>query len=98
MDYALQPEDRTDGRRFEVGRFTQRLVSLEGELGAGDADELVFVLSGSGTASVGAYINYLEPSRALSSYYGTNYTRLRQLRTKFDPNGLFRGKYVIPAA
>ena len=26
-----------------------------------------------GTASVGAYINYLEPSRALSSYYGTNY-------------------------
>ncbi len=51
-----------------------------------------------GTASVGAYINYLEPSRALSSYYGTNYTRLRQLRTKFDPKGLFRGKYVIPAA
>ncbi len=51
-----------------------------------------------GSASVGGYINYLEPSRALSSYYGTNYTRLRQLRTKFDPTGLFRGKYVIPAA
>ncbi len=50
-----------------------------------------------GTASIGAYINYLEPSRSLSSYYGTNYTRLRQLRTKFDPKGLFKGKYVIPA-
>ena len=24
--------------------------------------------------------------------------RLRQLRTTYDPNGLFRGKYVIPAA
>ena len=51
-----------------------------------------------GSASVGAYINYLEPSRALSSYYGSNYARLRQLRTKFDPEGLFQGKYVIPAA
>ena len=51
-----------------------------------------------GTASIGGYINYPEPSRAMSSYYGANYTRLRQLRTKFDPKGLFRGKYVIPAA
>jgi FAD/FMN-containing dehydrogenase len=51
-----------------------------------------------GSASVGAYINYLEPSRPMSDYYGTNYARLRQLRTKYDPNGLFRGKYVIPAA
>jgi hypothetical protein len=51
-----------------------------------------------GTASVGGYINYLEPSRQLSSYYGSNYTRLRQLRTKYDPKGLFHGKYVISAA
>ena len=51
-----------------------------------------------GSASVGAYINYLEPSRPMSAYYGSNYSRLRQLRTKYDPNGLFRGKYVIPAA
>jgi hypothetical protein len=50
-----------------------------------------------GTASVGAYINYLEPARSISSYYGSNYTRLRQLRTTYDPKGLFRGKYVIPA-
>ena len=34
----------------------------------------------------------------MSAYYGSNYSRLRQLRTKYDPNGLFRGKYVIPAA
>jgi FAD/FMN-containing dehydrogenase len=51
-----------------------------------------------GSASVGAYINYLEPSRPISAYYGSNYARLRQLRTKYDPHGLFRGKYVIPAA
>ena len=51
-----------------------------------------------GSASVGAYINYLEPSRPMSAYYGSNYNRLRQLRTTYDPNGLFHGKYVIPAA
>ena len=43
-----------------------------------------------GSASVGAYINYLEPSRPMSAYYGSNYARLRQLRTKYDPAGLFR--------
>ncbi len=52
MDYALQPEERTDGRRFEVGVFTQRLVDLAGELGGHDADELVFVLNGTGTAEI----------------------------------------------
>jgi FAD/FMN-containing dehydrogenase len=51
-----------------------------------------------GSASIGAYINYLEPSRPMSAYYGPNYSRLRQLRTKYDPNGLFHGSYVIPAA
>lgn len=50
-----------------------------------------------GSASVGAYINYLEPSRPISAYYSSNYDRLRQLRTTYDPNGLFRGAYVIPA-
>jgi FAD/FMN-containing dehydrogenase len=49
-----------------------------------------------GSASVGAYINYLEPSRPISAYYGPNYSRLRQLRTRYDPNGLFHGRYVIP--
>lgn len=51
-----------------------------------------------GSASVGAYINYLEPSRPISAYYASNYTRLRQLRTTYDPNALFHGTYVIPAA
>jgi len=52
VDYALQPEETTDGRRFEVGVFTQRLVDLAGELGGHDADELVFVLNGTGTAEI----------------------------------------------
>jgi FAD/FMN-containing dehydrogenase len=47
-------------------------------------------------ASVGGYINYLEPGRSLSSYYGPNYARLRQLRRKYDPDRLLRGPYVIP--
>jgi hypothetical protein len=51
-----------------------------------------------GSASVGAYINYLEPARPLSAYYGSNYARLRRLRTTYDPHHLFHGKYVIPAA
>lgn len=54
MDYALQPDKRSDGRRFEVGVFTQRLVELDGELGGHEADELVFVLSGNGNATIGA--------------------------------------------
>jgi quercetin dioxygenase-like cupin family protein len=52
VDYALQPDDRTDGRRFEVGVFTQRLVPLSGELGGHGADELVFVLTGTGSAQI----------------------------------------------
>jgi len=74
MEYALQPEDRTDVRRFEVGPLTQRLVSLEGDLGGGDADELVFVLSGSGTASVGADERPLRPGISLFIPAGISWT------------------------
>lgn len=48
------------------------------------------------SASSGAYVNYLEPGRAISTYYGVNYAGLRRLRRKYDPDGLFRGPYVIP--
>jgi mannose-6-phosphate isomerase-like protein (cupin superfamily) len=53
MEYALQPDERRDGRLFAVGPFTQRLVALEGELGGHDADELLYVLEGSGSAEIG---------------------------------------------
>jgi mannose-6-phosphate isomerase-like protein (cupin superfamily) len=65
VDYALQPEDRTDGRRFEVGVFTQRLVPLSGELGGDDADELLFVLTGAGGAQIDGEERPLRPGISL---------------------------------
>jgi mannose-6-phosphate isomerase-like protein (cupin superfamily) len=74
VDYALQPEDRTDGRRFEVGAFTQRLLVLEGDLGGHDADELVFVLTGSGRADIDGEECPLRPGISLFIPAGTSWT------------------------
>lgn len=74
MDYALQPEDRTDGRRFEIGVFTQRLVRLTGELGGSDADELVFVLEGSGSAEIDGEAHALRAGISLFIPAGTAWT------------------------
>jgi quercetin dioxygenase-like cupin family protein len=74
VDYALQPEDRTDGRRFEVGVFTQRLMSVAGELGGHDADELVFVLNGTGSAQIGGDEPALRPGISLFIPAGTSWT------------------------
>jgi hypothetical protein len=38
-----------------------------------------------GTASVGAYVNYIESGVAPSRYFGTNLPRLRTIRAKYDP-------------
>ncbi len=74
MDYALQPDDRTDGRRFEVGVFTQRLVDLDGGFGGHDADELVFVLSGTGEAAIGGDDRPLGPGISVFIPAGTSWT------------------------
>ena len=74
MDYALQPEDQTDGRRFEVGVFTQRLVTLDGALGGEDADELVFVLSGTGSAEIDGAVRPLRTGMSLFIPAGTAWT------------------------
>jgi len=74
VDYALQPEDRTDGWRFEVGPFTQRLLSLHGALGGHDADELVFVLAGSGSASIAGAEHRLRSGVSLFVPAGTSWT------------------------
>jgi len=71
VDYALQPDDRSDGRRFEVGPFTQRIVTLAGELGADDADELVFVLAGEGSAELDGGARPLRPGISLFVPAGT---------------------------
>jgi mannose-6-phosphate isomerase-like protein (cupin superfamily) len=74
VDYALQPDERTDGRRFEVGVFTQRLVELDGELGGHDADELVFVLDGTGSAEIDGDEQPLRPGVSLFIPAGTAWT------------------------
>jgi FAD/FMN-containing dehydrogenase len=45
--------------------------------------------------SQGGYVNYLEPHRAVSSYYGANYARLRSIKASVDPNGFFTSPYAI---
>jgi quercetin dioxygenase-like cupin family protein len=65
MDYAIDAGERPDGRLFEVGLFTQRLVELTGEGGATDADELLYVLTGSGRLRVGGEEHPLSPGVAV---------------------------------
>jgi mannose-6-phosphate isomerase-like protein (cupin superfamily) len=71
VEYALQPEQGQDGRLFEVGPFTQRLVSLDGDLGGHDSDELVFVLEGAGSAEIGGDERPLRAGISLSIPAGT---------------------------
>lgn len=74
VEYARQPEEQVDGRLFDVGVFTQRLVHLAGELGGHDADELVFVLEGSGNAELEGEERPLRPGISLSIPAGTSWT------------------------
>jgi FAD/FMN-containing dehydrogenase len=46
-------------------------------------------------ASVGAYVNYLEPGRSVGSYYGRNLGRLRKVKARYDPSGFFRSRYTV---
>ena len=46
--------------------------------------------------SVGGYINYLEPGRKLSSYYGANYDRLVALNEQYDPHRVLNAAYSLP--
>lgn len=44
-------------------------------------------------AAAGRYVNYLgddEPGDPVAAAYGPNYRRLRELKTKYDPNNFFR--------
>ncbi len=48
-----------------------------------------------GAHSAGGYINYLEPRRALKSFYGGNYKRLRAIKQSVDPTGFFRSPFTV---
>jgi mannose-6-phosphate isomerase-like protein (cupin superfamily) len=74
VEYALQPGERADGRLFEVGPLTQRLVSLQGAQGGHEADELVFVLNGTGSAQIAGEEHPLRPGMSLFVPAGTSWT------------------------
>ena len=46
-------------------------------------------------ASVGGYVNYLEPGRPLAQYYGPNITRLRHIKHHRDPQGFFHSPFTV---
>ena len=44
-------------------------------------------------AAAGRYVSYLgddEPGDSVPAAYGSNYRRLRELKTKYDPKNFFR--------
>jgi len=51
-----------------------------------------------GSNSVGGYVNYLESGRELRSYYGGNWSRLRQVKAAYDPGNFFHSQWSIPPA
>ncbi|MGZ4334944.1 MAG: cupin domain-containing protein [Gaiellaceae bacterium] len=71
MDYALHADERPDGRLYEVGVFTQRLLDLAGDHVDEGADEVLYVLSGSGRARLGGDEHELRPGVALFVPAGT---------------------------
>jgi mannose-6-phosphate isomerase-like protein (cupin superfamily) len=69
MQYAMDATE--DGPRFETGLFTQRVGPLGGDHGGEDADEVVYVLEGTGRLTVGAEGHDLRPGVAVFVSRGT---------------------------
>ncbi|HEX2417990.1 MAG TPA: BBE domain-containing protein [Micromonosporaceae bacterium] len=48
--------------------------------------------------SGGAYVNYPDPELPAwaRAYYGPNLERLIEVKTKYDPTGLFRSPQAVP--
>jgi mannose-6-phosphate isomerase-like protein (cupin superfamily) len=65
MRYAMHESDSSDGRLFEAGVLSQRIVPLAGQRRAADADEVLYVLEGEGHADVGDASYELRPGTAL---------------------------------
>jgi quercetin dioxygenase-like cupin family protein len=71
MDYALHADERPDGRLFEVGLFTQRLLELAGDHDAAEADEVLYVLAGEGRVRFADDEHALRPGVAVVVPAGT---------------------------
>ncbi len=71
MDYAMHESDAADGRLFECAEFTQRVRVLAGDYRDDRCDEVVYVLSGSGSVTVDGQRADLHPGIALFVARGT---------------------------
>src|SRR5205085_1671177 len=71
MEYALHQSESPDGRLFECAEFSQRVLQLAGAHHDETCDEVLYVLAGSGTATIGEESHELAPGTAVFIARGT---------------------------
>ena len=71
MQYAMHESEAADGRLFECAEFAQRVRSVTGEHRDESCDEVIYVLSGSGSVRVDGREHDLRPGIALFFARGT---------------------------
>src|SRR2546430_15301925 len=69
MQYAI--DAAADGPRSQTGLFTQRVGPLAGEHRNDDADEVVYVLDGTGRVTIGGEVHDVWPGVAIFVARGT---------------------------
>ena len=74
MRYALQADDRPDGRLHEVDGFTQRVLHLEGIGGDPMHDEVLYVLDGASTVVLDGGEHELRAGHAAFVPAGTSWS------------------------
>lgn len=65
MQYAMHESDSADGRLFECEEFSQRLRPVAGEHLDDRCDEVLYVLRGSGSATIDGHAHVLRPGTAV---------------------------------
>ncbi len=81
MRYALHADERADGRLFDAGSgcefFSQRLLRFAGDSGersTADSDEVLYVLEGSGRATIDGAEHDMRPGTAVFVARGTRWS------------------------
>ncbi|HZP72271.1 MAG TPA: cupin domain-containing protein [Gaiellaceae bacterium] len=74
MEWLLHAGDAVDGRLFDVGTFTQRLVDLRDAGGGHDADEILYVLEGNGSLDIAGERHALRPGISVFAGAGTTWS------------------------
>jgi quercetin dioxygenase-like cupin family protein len=65
MEYAMHESDADDGRLFDCAELTQRVCPLAGQHAVSESDEVLYVLEGSGSATIGGERHELHAGTAL---------------------------------